>query len=115
MSKSIIKSFILAHLDCEYLETSENAKDSEKLKALKDCFYNEYGYNVTQFNVAKAIKGWLMGLPSAITIPFYYNEIYYILVEWGYNAEKAQDSEYQEAKYWGAIADFLAKEFDKLP
>lgn len=61
--------------------------NAEKLKFFFETFDSEYGYNVKRLGLEKALREYLLGLPSSINQEFTYNEIEKLLLEWEYLAE----------------------------
>jgi len=47
----------------------------DKIKTLYNIFKLEYGFNIERMGEKKAFAEWLSGLPSALTVPFYYYEM----------------------------------------
>jgi hypothetical protein len=47
----------------------------DKIKTLYNIFKLEYGWNIERMGEKTAFAEWLSGLPSALTVPFYYYEM----------------------------------------
>jgi len=74
-----IQTFLVDSVDTEgYGMTSEDLEASEKIAFVMDCYNSEFNhdYNVKQYpNEQDRFANWLAGLPSCISIPFYYSGI----------------------------------------
>lgn len=112
---------LLESIDCEYLELPESASIDEKIKAAKDCFYSELGFRVKQTTQREAVQYWLQGLCSAVSVPFYNQDI----IEWGIatgvldlsqykreNAKKSAKEDFCE-RYWERLAGRLSVLFNR--
>ena len=112
---------LLESIDLEYLELPESASIDDKLKAAKACFYSELGFRVKQTSQKEAIKDWLQGLCSAVSVPFYNCDI----VQWGLDSgvldlsKCKRDSTKDSAKidfierYWDCLAGRLSVIFNR--
>ena len=80
-----IQTFLVDSVDTEnYVNakhggmTSDDLEASEKIAFVMDCYNSEFNhdYNVKQYpNEQDRFANWLAGLPSCISIPFYYSGI----------------------------------------
>jgi hypothetical protein len=66
---------IIDNIDLSDYEVADNAELFDKVKKLHQVFLDEYGHMVSRVGERNAFKEWLDGLPSILTVPFYYNEI----------------------------------------
>jgi len=57
--------------------------DADRINFFFDCFESEYGFFVSRYGLQGAISEYLQGLPSCISLPFYYSEIGQLLESWG--------------------------------
>lgn len=89
--------------------------DAQKVSALQKIFMDEYGWAVKRYGMQGAIKEWLMGIPSAVNIAFYNNDILKLARKWG--TLPANATEKQEDKilknYWNLMAANLVQLFNK--
>ena len=72
-----VRTFILESIDGEGYDVVTNT-EAEKLAFMWDCFENEFNCknNVVRYpNLQTRFSHWLMGLPTAINIPFAFHEI----------------------------------------
>lgn len=60
--------------DCYDLE-NEPKTLFDKIKKVEEIFISEYGWYLQRMSKEKAFKEYLMGLPSVLTVPFYYHDI----------------------------------------
>lgn len=101
---------IIDNIDFDAYELSNEMYLYDKIKTLYNIFKREYVHQNNQhLSEVHLFAEWLQGLPSVLSVPFYYNEI----VE---NAEKAglkiRDEEQFCTDYWNnlAIAFFTLKD-----
>lgn len=69
-------------IDTEAYTDQQFDSVAEKCKYVLSCFEGEY-YDRRESNYTKRVAGWLQGLPSIMTVPFYNNEI----IEIGYKLD----------------------------
>jgi hypothetical protein len=48
--------------------------DFDKVQAVYNIFLSEYGHEIKRYGENRAFSEWLQGLPSVLTVPFYYWE-----------------------------------------
>lgn len=69
------ENYILESIDLEPYDM-EAKTDTEKLLKLDIIFMREYGWHVERYgNKVKSLSEWLQGLPTVLTIDFYYHDI----------------------------------------
>ncbi len=72
-----IEKFILSAIDGTDYGIETETKE-QKLAFLFGCFDSEFNYlnNIKRYpNLQDRLAEWLQGLPSSISLPFYYNDI----------------------------------------
>lgn len=106
-------SLLISCIDCEYLEIDENSDVLEKLKAAKDCFYQEMGWAVEKYNQQTALKDWLMGLCSAVSVPYKNTDILQWGEKTGYKARVKDDSLFID-EYWNRVSRRLSILFNRV-
>ncbi len=79
-SKKYIANIENYLIDAIYTENhkTEATTDAQKIAFLMSCYDSEFNhkYNAIRYpNEQERFANWLAGLPSAISIPFYYNDI----------------------------------------
>ena len=79
-SKKYIANIENYLIDAIYTEEhkTEATTDAQKIAFLMSCYDSEFNhkYNAIRYpNEQQRFANWLAGLPSAISIPFYYNDI----------------------------------------
>ena len=91
-----------------HFEAYEGASDE---RALCEIFIAEYGHNIARYGVQRAVKEWLLGLPSCLSIPFTYAEIGDLLKTTGLRepARGWYDCDFQDINYWNRIAAAIAR------
>ena len=103
------KQVILSGIDGEnygkQLET-----DKEKIQFVLDCFTAELYKWQQQKNIQGVFKEWLMGLPSALHIPFYNSDI----IELAERINKTTYTEKQAEKIIENYFSFMTNIFFKL-
>lgn len=107
-----IKTYILSAINFEAVDGKEFNTEEEKITELMSRFKSEYWYPANQQRygtVTKGIASWLQGLPSDMSIAFYYNEIESLLIEWGYLKEDSREAKVQREleNYWLYLAGSL--------
>ena len=93
---------IIENIDFEGYGISNDSYLYDKIKTLYNIFKSEYTHEYNQhINEVHLFAEWLQGLPTVLTVPFYYYEI----IE---NAKKAgieiKDEEKFCADYWSNLA-----------
>ena len=73
-----------------------------KVKEVYSIFKKEYGHMIERVGERKAFAEWLQGLPSTLSVPFYYDEIIANAFSAGINIE---DEEKLCADYWIKLSD----------
>ena len=74
---SNIQNYLIDAVNTEGYKT-EATTDAEKIAFVMSCYDSEFNhkYNAIRYpNEQERFANWLAGLPSAISIPFYYNDI----------------------------------------
>lgn len=110
--KALYTFFEQTILDNISFEGYDVKHTNDKLSRINEAykiFLSEKGWEVEQVGKKKAFTNWLQGLPSALTVPFYYNEI----VENAINAGvKIKDETQFCNDYWINLTDafFTLKE-----
>jgi hypothetical protein len=89
--------------------------DAQKIKFLKDTFESEYGWAVSRMGKQKAIEEWLRGIPSAITLPFYNDDILEVAKKWGTLSKNPTEKEEDKIlnNYWKLMASQILQLFNK--
>lgn len=74
--KTFYEKTILDNIDFTgYDGYQNNQNDFYKIKSLYEIFKSEYEWRVNQVGSLNAFSEWLSGLPSSLTVPFYYDEM----------------------------------------
>jgi len=92
---------IIDNIDFEGYEISNDCYLYDKIKTLYNIFKREYGFMIERIGEQKAFSEWLQGLPSALTVPFYYSEILENALIAGINV---QDEEKFCLEYWDNLS-----------
>lgn len=67
---------IIDNIDLKTYDLTNDANLYDKIKAVYYIFRGEYVHKNNQhLGDEKLLSSWLQGLPSTLTVPFYYNEI----------------------------------------
>lgn len=88
--------------------TEEPTTQPERVRALQTIFESEYGYAIKQYGTVKALREWLMGLPTACTVAFSNADIVRLGYEWG-----ALNSSASAKRKETAEADWLDQWFER--
>jgi len=82
--------------DCEAMELYD------KVQKIYEIFLGEYGHKLKITSRENAFADWLQGLPTTLSVPFYYNEILENAkkagIDYTNKSEKLQDAFLQ--RYW---------------
>ena len=112
----LVKQYLIDNIDISGYDYPAQNTDVGKLKILFEIFNQEYGWAISKYGKVKAIKEWLMGLPSSVNIYFYNEDIIELAKSWG--ALKMNASEKQEDKilnnYWNLLSNNLNQLFEKV-
>ena len=84
-----LESFVEKNIDLSGYDDYENSND--KFGSLYEIFKSEYGWAIKRMGEKKAIIEWLQGLPSSISLPFYYFDIINLLYAIGFDDVKNMD------------------------
>ena len=110
-----ISEFIRNSLDREYLAECSGIDiqtDQDAFEALKAVYHSEHGYAVRRCkNYQQCFASWLMGLPTAVSIPYANYEILQLAVKWG--SLPADATEKQEDKILDNYWSFMAMQYHK--
>lgn len=63
---------IIDNIELDNFDLTDNF---DKVKKVHAIFLDEYGYMVQRVGQVNAFKEWLQGLPTVLTVPFYYHEM----------------------------------------
>lgn len=66
---------IVENIDFDGYGLDNDVNLYDKIKTLHNIFKLEYGWNIERMGEKKAFAEWLGGLPSVLTVPFYYHEM----------------------------------------
>lgn len=87
---------------------------SDLLRAVEEEFKTTHGYFITTYGRYYAAKDWLMGLPTALTLPFYN----YDITKWAEGLLERELSEQEEDElhqtYWDVATKALIVLFDLI-
>lgn len=73
--KTFYENTIIDNIDLSGYNLSNDVSLYDKIKTCYNIFKMEYGFNIQRMSERKAFSEWLQGLPTALTVPFYYHEI----------------------------------------
>lgn len=111
--RKLVREFILKEIDADGYTDTVPETDAEKLQFLADTFKSEYGWAIERYGVTGAIREWLMGLPSVLTLPFYNSDVLEFAVKFGYltdESEEGRDDAFLKG-YWQIMAREVAGMF----
>ena len=119
MSKSSIldktvKSYIISCIAWDGYNP-QNTTYRDKVQFLYDTFISEYSWRVDQVGQVNALRDWLQGLPSSLSIVFYDHDILTLAKSWGSLPEDATEDQEWEIldNYWDFIANKINQLFTK--
>jgi|SRR5215217_8494053 len=66
---------IIDNIDLSGYDVSEAIDLFDKVQKTHEIFKSEYGHVIDRVGELNAFHEWLMGLPTALSVPCYYNDI----------------------------------------
>lgn len=102
-----LESFVEKNIDLSGYDDYENSND--KFGSLYEIFKSEYGWAIKRMGEKKAIIEWLQGLPSSISLPFYYFDIINLLYAIGFDDVKNMDESDVSDMFYDLISDIIIK------
>jgi len=100
-------------LDGREIKDEANMKTLDKIKAVYEIFLSEYVHKYNEHLPKEhLLKGWMLGLPSALEVPYMNFEILHSGKAWGFNLNsEAKEDNFLNA-YWERCAEafFTLKE-----
>ena len=93
--------------------------DHTAIEKLYAVFTSEYGYHVSSYGINRAVREWLLGLPSSVNIPFTNNGI----IEWCVACELLHENPSDtiidgfctpDGVYWVGVAEAIVSMFDTI-
>lgn len=102
-----LESFVEKNIDLSGYDEYENSTD--KFGSLYEIFESEYGWAIKRMGEKKAIIEWLQGLPSSISLPFYYFDMINLLYAIGFDDVKNMDESDVSDMYYDLISDIIIK------
>ena len=102
----VVQAYLINNMDFDGYELEkEPTTNNEKLKAFYDIFISEYGFMVDRMGQRMALREYLQGLPSCLTVKFYNGDIYNWLVEIGAATGTENDDRVHALvnNYWNVI------------
>lgn len=102
-----LESFVEKNIDLSGYDDYENSND--KFGSLYEIFKSEYGWAIKRIGEKKAIIEWLQGLPSSISLPFYYFDIINLLYAIGFDDVKNMDESDVSDMFYDLISDIIIK------
>lgn len=80
-----LKRYVEDNIDFKGYDQYRNAPRSQNIDTAIEVFKDEYGWAIERQGLKSAFIDWLQGLPSAIDIPFYYDDIKNLMYALGYD------------------------------
>jgi hypothetical protein len=77
-----IKRYIIANIIADGYEANPETI-TEKISFLEETFLSEYGFNIKRYGRQGAVKEWLQGLPSAVSLPYMNCDVITLAIETG--------------------------------
>jgi len=112
-----VQAYLINNMDFDGYELEkEPTTNNEKLKAFYDIFISEYGFMVDRMGQRMALREYLMGLPSCLTVKFYNGDIYEWLCIIGAASGKENDNRIHELieNYWNVLPAKLSSMLNKI-
>jgi hypothetical protein len=115
-TSKLAKQYLIDSIDLENYDYPVQITDVGKVKILYHIFNKEYGWAIDRYGKVKAIKEWLMGLPSSVNIVFSNYDIIELAKSWGtlpINSTERQENKILD-NYWNLMANNLNQLFEKV-
>lgn len=93
-ARNSLKSYVMDKIDFSGYSEYEGTPKSQNLQKAVEIFESEKGWDIKNIGLKRAFIDWLMGLPSILDIPYYYQDIRNLMYALGY--DKAQDMDDRE-------------------
>jgi hypothetical protein len=87
-----VKAYLLERVDSSGYDQDPQT-DREKFDFLLGCFKSEMGWNIERVGMQTALKEWLSGLPSSLTVDFTYCDIIATAKAWGSLEESSTEAQ----------------------
>lgn len=103
------KEHIIELIDLnDYDSINKNAQGDDKLRELFKIYKSEKNYELKQgVPIKKSLENWLRGLPAAIDLPIYYNEIAAFLYSIGYIEVREIDDDEIDKIFYNGVVDVI--------
>ncbi len=88
-----------------------NVSDFEKIKEFYDIFLSEKNWHVEQIGIRNALEDYLRGMPSAIDLPTYYNDVRNFMYSIGYDEVKNMEDEELDKFYYNKLVETILKAY----
>jgi len=75
LATKAVKKYLISNMDVAGYDLPAAKNEQELIAQVYNIFKSEYGYMVQRLGELEAIKEWLMGLPSSVSIVFSYYDI----------------------------------------
>jgi len=105
------ESTILGNIDFDGYEIETPTNECDKIKSVYKIFLSEYDWAIKNYGQKKAFAEWLSGLPSVLTVPFYYNEMIQNAQDFGLTIN---DEDIFCAEYFDKLADAFFTLYNNL-
>ena len=88
-----------------------SVSDSEKINEFYNIFLSEKNWHIEQVGAKKALEDYLRGMPSAIDLPTYYNDVRNFMYSIGYDEVKNMEDEELDKFYYNKLAETILKAY----
>jgi len=105
LEKYIIDAIDLSGYDMD------NISDFEKIKEFYNIFLSEKSWHVEQVGIKNALEDYLRGMPSAIDLPTYYNDVRNFMYSIGYDEVKNMEDEELDKFYYNKLVETILKAY----
>ncbi len=101
-------AYILDSVYSDEIDT-ESMTDKERIEFLLDTFFEEkYKYDRRRMCTFELLREWLQGLPSAISVAFYYGDIAATGKSIGYCKDARSEARFIN-NWWGMLAYYILR------
>jgi len=95
--------------DSFYFEDYGIPEGRNKFETFYNIFVDEYGWEIKRRGEKGALVEYLLGLPSAIDIPYYYNDIENLLYSLGFDEVKEMEDDQLSKFFFDMVAEIILK------
>ena len=106
-ARNELKKFLLSNIDFSDYDNKQDTIE-EVFNTFREEYLNPNVLGNANNYMPKAVKEWLLGLPSCIDMPFYYGEITPLMKSLGYDVKSCYDEAISDL-YFSELGEIVAE------